>query len=1124
MSDARSCHAVARSRGFALLITITLVAFLVLVLVALATFTRVETQVASNSRQLSQARQNALFGLGLALGQLQQYAGPDQRVTAPSDAGTSASNPERSDARPHWVGVWRDTTPNADSATPQLLTWLVSGNENIAAPRAITPLDVIPDPVGANSDTVWLVSGNTILADSDPSAPDKRVKLPKQDINAADVPGLPAGTAPRIGRYAWWIGDEGVKARVNLADPHANADGAERGFTFSMSQRAAVELVDRGQSVVKLGAAYPDSAAAGFMALDKVLALQQMSYVSDVPTVASEAARARFHDLTAHSASVLVDVAQGGLKRDLSSALAAGATVPVAADTIFPLKAGEDAYGAPTWGLLRSWASTQIAANSAGGVVTPQPLADAFLGRGSHVVAPVVTYAGIGVGYGLQNHAPAATDIPVQVHLFPVFVLWNPYTVPMAARDYTVMIAQRSTPSPTAGQRLQLRRPGGPMLHTWGLPFIGTGGLRFKLACPIIPPGQSLVFMLPLTTAVDASYEAGETELVSALNPGASVVLPTSVTAANDAEIFESVSPPVGVSIDVILAEYDATRSWPTGTLAVTTLPPTGSAALRWYQAIQQTARSLDMSIANEIMSAGPLETWSTATPAMSIDILAGFSTTGMATQWVAHANPRGPVVTRTKIDAANGYNPAWSFRKKSSITRWPDFNAVTARASSGRAHDDSGTPEDATLFEFTAPELGLLSLGQLQQAPLSPVGSHPSYAVGNSLADHSIQRTDTASAGGNAGGANVTSLMETHYDVSWRLNRALWDRYFFSTVPSAQAPTSTRLPAGVARPAWTQAEVDSGATLPNSRLRLHQSAAGIPDVGRLVSGGGGAGGDPHRQAAAHLLVAGGFNVNSTSTQAWRAVLGGSFGLRYQPEEQAEGAASDTRGAVFPRFAVPLGDSSLLASSSRWRGYRELDEDQIRQLADNIVAEVKARGPFMSLADFVNRRLVNDATGLKGALQAAIDATTSGAGAANANNLAPFNADRVTTLPAGYIAEHMRNDESSTVNAAHRSRSAYAPKFLTQADVLTALGPVLAARSDTFVIRAYGEVVNPVLAETAADYVQSRAWCEAVVQRTPDYVEPGLDAWETPAPGSANEIFGRSFKIISFRWLAPNDI
>src|SRR5690606_33994610 len=134
-------------RGFALLITITLVAFLVLILVSIATLTRVETQVAANSQQLSQARQNPRMARNIAIGQLQKYAGPGQRVTARADLENPAGT-----VNTHWVGVYgssvaadyNDTpvtiaTALTDSAnvspggsSARLLNWLVSGNEATA--------------------------------------------------------------------------------------------------------------------------------------------------------------------------------------------------------------------------------------------------------------------------------------------------------------------------------------------------------------------------------------------------------------------------------------------------------------------------------------------------------------------------------------------------------------------------------------------------------------------------------------------------------------------------------------------------------------------------------------------------------------------------------------------------------------------------------------------------------------------------------------------------------------------------------------------------------------------------------------------------------------------------------
>ena len=94
---------------------------------------------------------------------------------------------------------------------------------------------------------------------------------------------------------------------------------------------------------------------------------------------------------------------------------------------------------------------------------------------------------------------------------------------------------------------------------------------------------------------------------------------------------------------------------------------------------------------------------------------------------------------------------------------------------------------------------------------------------------------------------------------------------------------------------------------------------------------------------------------------------------------------------------------------------------------------------------------------------------------------------------------------------------------------MTALAPVLFPRSDTLVIRTYGEVVNPATSAT-----EGRAWCEAIVQRVPEYLDrkdddfdPTGDFAETaPADLSSdlNKLNGRRFKVVSFRWLTRSDI
>jgi len=95
------------------------------------------------------------------------------------------------------------------------------------------------------------------------------------------------------------------------------------------------------------------------------------------------------------------------------------------------------------------------------------------------------------------------------------------------------------------------------------------------------------------------------------------------------------------------------------------------------------------------------------------------------------------------------------------------------------------------------------------------------------------------------------------------------------------------------------------------------------------------------------------------------------------------------------------------------------------------------------------------------------------------------------------------------------------PAYISQADILEPIAPVLNARSDTFLIRSYGEALSP-----DGKTVLAKAWCEAVVQRYPDYLNP-QDKPETPMTTPSlkpeNKIFGRRFILKSFRWLSPNE-
>jgi len=179
-----------RKRGFAVLITLGLVTLLGLLVLALTTQVRLESRISDRAVREAQARQHALMAMRLALGRLQKFAGPDSRITATSEAFGGGEGMR------YYSGVWDAMTTGASP-----LTWLVSGNEG-SDPVAITPL--------ASGDAIELV-GNPQLG------------LGTRRHGRRDRPSRPWACRDRrgavvTGHYAWWVGDEGVKADVAIAD------------------------------------------------------------------------------------------------------------------------------------------------------------------------------------------------------------------------------------------------------------------------------------------------------------------------------------------------------------------------------------------------------------------------------------------------------------------------------------------------------------------------------------------------------------------------------------------------------------------------------------------------------------------------------------------------------------------------------------------------------------------------------------------------------------------------------------------------------------------------------------------------------------------------------------------
>ncbi len=408
----------------------------------------------------------------------------------------------------------------------------------------------------------------------------------------------------------------------------------------------------------------------------------------------------------------------------------------------------------------------------------------------------------------------------------------------------------------------------------------------------------------------------------------------------------------------------------------------------------------------------------------------------------------------------------------------------------------------------YDIPLTPLQNLAQLNSAnPGGSSGYLPRFAqpIGNSWAHPMLDPSGVSNP-------HVSGKLLDH---SFLLNLALYDRFYFSGL----ADHTGSFGANSRNLGQIAAEFLAGEPLTDPRLALHapDGRARAEFTNEVTAS------DAYAKIAAWQVIHGPFNINSTSVAAWKAMLGSihdSNALFNRINKDAKSVAlvalppTDTAAneSRISRFRLPASLSEEDGGDykeSYWLGAREYTDAELQSLAEAIVEQVRARGPFLSMAEFVNRRLGTGETAQRGALQQAIDNTDLNQSLANSAN-------------AGFeITTDMVSDyKYQNANAGTGSSFQGAPGFLSQADLLNVLGNAATPRSDTFTIRAYGE------ARDAANNPIARATCEAVVQRVPEYLDSS-DRAETPPAALASEtnrIFGRRFSVISFRWLTPGEI
>jgi hypothetical protein len=1313
------------SRGFALLITITLLAFLVLLLVSLASLTKVETQVANNTHQLAQARQNALMALNIALGQLQKYTGPDQRVTATADIASSATGDRLAAGTPAlntrsvngtgnglvavagssvqagtrwWTGAWGRAGASyavpaksafEETPSPVLLNWLVSGNED----RAFTvddeglvetsssdgrdPAGLAPftpgapidwaaanlDPTdpgtwkgGSYADLEIKTSGQKAVllvgpgtAGTAPSATgeaavERYVVAPIRNIEiaASTLPGMGTSGTATVGRYAWWVGDEGVKAAFALADPHAGKNTP--GDTGAVAAESRVRLMSASRSGVELVtgfSAYPSSNADP-AELKRIVQMPQAPLLD--PSFTTELQRAHFHDFTAASSGVLSDTLNGGLRKDLTyffelpssgwsgSELADKGIIPETWSPNWGSSSTPD-Y-APKWDLLYSFYNTNPTSIAAPSLVC-RPETPTQVGIGP-VITQFRTVFFTDLGLVPMKKAPTPGNVKDvkdgtyswPIHCNVVFVLANPYNVTLTAPSGAMEFVIKNT-STKVNTAVSEKNTNKLLILAYNVltqadkyaefnilrqqdsseteGFLDT--VKFVTPAISIPPGGSITLSVAGQQQLNGTNLASEEPVNTvrlAVNDGGNPVRPIPDYPSGSDSFFTSRAPftftttsmtsptkPHGAPGRSIVANY----AYGNPNLMITLRQASTGAVYQQIRDITHTKtgdlQGFQRAIMGNIMFKFMAPSFRNVTGDLPL-ALSPPAPVGRGSVYLYYYTAQGRVYQDYNIRAAivdhpnisgkgtvtsgavftpppyasglfepSASNPTTTVANYFSNSLVPAAWAEESNAGDG-VNGRNSVASRGILFDFprrSAEQPPVLSMGQLQHAsltaddyqPAGPLSTDTSraakgsivyqsgYAVGNSYAPPLVHRGESISTRTNLY-QKASSGTSRYFDMSYLLNTALWDGYFFSGITQA----------GELKSLNPRYQLDGEATATEARSPA---------------------------SASKLSVKGAFNINSTSKNAWVALLGGLNSLRVNGD-------STSTGVPYPRTLwQPVGSSTNGTSfqtagtdDETYAGYRRLTAQEIDRLATEIVKRVRARGPFVSLSHFLNRSLVeasdafnstiNDADtsddlasatvpmgrGFSGPLQAAIDSAASGintfitmgsgdvvtGNAANAygdrllfnGSLTPTNTTN-TPYPhnngAVYFADmkvdwantNWRYDQAAPPGPYGRTSTGTAG-WLLQGDLLQALGPALSARSDTFIIRTYGEVINPL----DATQTQARAWCEAVVQRLPDYVEPLANKADATASDltPANRAFGRGYKVISFRWLTPNDI
>ena len=1134
-------------RGFALVVTLVLMVLLSILALGMLSLSAVTLRTGSHDDAMNQARANARMALQLAIGQLQAELGPDQRISAPATLLDAPATPHES--RKYWTGTydsWPDTATTRP--TPVFRKWLVSQDPSTSPTRSFAEAAPAADSVPVYSDGT------------------DQILVPK--IAA------PGGTG--TGALAWWTSDDNQKAAL-LPPPEDTEPGADLRVLAMSGGNGGFPLIESGGTKPFENvdpAAFRDGSAATFGQAALLVGADPASTPGAFPHLTTNAGglltnvrKGGFRkDLSVLFARPFNDMPSTPLYT--ADGVEGGAFDETAIASSPP---GE---GGVSWKEL--WAFHNLPQRltqgyskdftTGGSPSAGQDIIVSKIGENNIMADPWlryphpshIRYQAIVSLYGEKEGTGATAKYQIYFVVDPIVTVWNPFDVAISFAGVYNSVKYWHLP-----YTIDIKEVGGssfsaPLAESVGSSSTAANYITMRVGHPkeiILRPGEVVVFSQAAGGAIlkhdgkdrkinsapgwnygsGAAYRvrrkksgggfedykvSGTTFLTYGVKPndrravsGSSSGLVSYGLTMNDFWIYEenpTGSSPSQESVFAGGVRIDAGKVGTTEGLKAIDFPEV-------FKSIPDDGTEIKV---EELVVKHPLLIYSYILKNESSE-----TPSNLPSKYLSRLNPKVLSYNFKKLSNSEFETVPWEIQ----ITPLNAFfDSIVDTAGSGAGYFGPGVlalDGANQVITHSVPREHPVSLAAFQHSIANGIdqgglgtGNPKSYIllpgvghiIGNSLALPVIPMDKTE---GKVLGKNGASDADSDplADHSYLANTALWDEWFLSGIsPQTYSTFDTkRVQRQVGLDFFKQTK-----SLPTSRYEADSGGRESEALVDEILSATPADAAKLSLSAAHIRVDGMFNVNSTSPEAWKAVLAS---LRDLPTPAQDSSGGDTEmseenetpvsGLLTPRaLKIPEKDLDQPFEPNQWVGRRSLTDDEISALAEAIVRQVKARGPFLSLADFVNRRVGTDEElAVSGAIQAALDDPLA---KVNARLIGSRSVDPDKPTRPGLLFP-----EPETGAASYGSAG-----YVKQADILTPMAPWISVRSDSFTIRAYGE------SKSATGEI-TRAWCEATVERDGEYVDPSDPRTTLPAVlKPVNQTFGRRFLIKSFRWMNPSEI